>query len=167
MRICEAVPDDASNIIALLQRLYSETPFLLFEPGEMVPDVAVFAQRIAESAQQEAGAMFVAEMHGELVGVIFGNRGAARKTRHSMFLVMGVLQAFTGRGVGSALMSAVEAWALARELHRLELNVSTANVGAIALYEKTGFRREGVKRHSLKLAGSYVDEFVMSKLIAA
>jgi len=35
-----------------------------------------------------------------------------------------------------------------------------------SLYERAGFEREGIKRHSLWLDGRYVDELYMSKLIA-
>ena len=50
-------------------------------------------------------------------------------------------------------------------MHRLELTVSTMNHRAISLYEKVGFAREGVKRHSLNIEGRYVDELYMSKLV--
>jgi RimJ/RimL family protein N-acetyltransferase len=80
--------------------------------------------------------------------------------------VIGVLQAWVGRGVGRALLESLEAWARSKEFHRLELTVDVTNQRAIALYEKCGFEREGVKRHSRKINGKYSDEFYMSKLIA-
>jgi RimJ/RimL family protein N-acetyltransferase len=52
------------------------------------------------------------------------------------------------------------------ELHRLELTVDVDNRRAIALYEKCGFEREGVKRRSRRIEGRYFDELSMSKLIA-
>ena len=43
MHIREAQPEDASAVIALFEKLYTETKFLLFEPGEAtVHDVAIF-----------------------------------------------------------------------------------------------------------------------------
>ena len=80
---------------------------------------------------------------------------------------MGVLEARTGRGAGRALLTALEAWARANGIHRLELTVQAHNHRAIALYEKCGFEREGLKRHSLKIDGTYVDEYYLSKLLAA
>ena len=165
MHIREADPADASEVVDLFQRLYAETKFLLYEPGEAVPAVRETADRMALAAQNETGAMFVAEAQGKLIGVAFGNRGGAKKTRHSLFLVMAVLQAWTGRGVGRSLIEAREGWAVSKRMHRLELTVSTMNHRAISLYEKVGFAREGVKRHSLNIEGRYVDELYMSKLV--
>jgi RimJ/RimL family protein N-acetyltransferase len=39
------------------------------------------------------------------------------------------------------------------------------NVAAVALYEKAGFAVEGTRRHSMLVAGSYVDEHHMAKLL--
>jgi RimJ/RimL family protein N-acetyltransferase len=66
-----------------------------------------------------------------------------------------------------ARLAALEAWARANGLHRLELTVQVHNRRAIALYEKCGFEREGVKRHSLNIEGTFIDELYMSKLIPA
>ena len=54
---------------------------------------------------------------------------------------------------------------LSSELHRLELTVMIHNAPAIALYQKFGFQIEGTKRASLKVDGTYVDEYVMSLLL--
>jgi len=98
--------------------------------------------------------------------MVLGNRRIARRTRHSLYVVIGVLQVWIGRGVGRALLEALESWARARGLHRLELTVDVENRRAIALYEKCGFEREGVKRHSRRIEGRYSDELYMSKLIS-
>ena len=111
--------------------------------------------------------MFVAEDENRLIGVIFGTCGNAKRRRHALFLVMGVLQARWNQGVGRSLLDAIEAWAKTRDIHRLELTVQTTNDRAIRLYENMGFVREGTKRDSIKIGAEYVDELLMSKLIAA
>ena len=166
MHIREAQPEDASAVIALFEKLYTETKFLLFEPGEATVSEEQYAQRIEQSATTEIGVMFLAEVQRELIAACFGNRGVAKRNRHSLFLVMGVLHSYSGNGVGNALLHAVECWATSKQLHRLELTVDVTNQRAISLYEKFGFQREGTKRHSLKIGGQYVDEYYMSKLIA-
>ena len=167
MRIREAIPDDAESVIALFQQLYSETAFFLYEAGESVPRVEDYARRIREAADTQTGVMFVAEDNNRLMGVISGTCGNAKRRRHALFLVMGVLQARWNQGVGRSLLGAIEAWAKTRGLHRLELTVQSTNHRAIVLYEGTGFVREGTKRDSIKMEAEYVDEFLMSKLIAA
>lgn len=42
----------------------------------------------------------------------------------------------------------------------------THNVRGIALYKKSGFEIEGIKKKSLIVGGEGVDEYYMSKIIA-
>jgi RimJ/RimL family protein N-acetyltransferase len=167
LRIRQSTPDDAQAVISLLERLYSETSFLLYEPGELTHDVEQYARRMDEAARKGNWVMFVAESGDCMVGVIFGNRAVPRRTRHSLLIGLAVLRASWNQGVGRRLLAEIEAWARTHDLHRLELTVQTTNRPAIALYEKVGFEREGMKRHSQRVEGVYVDEFLMSKLIAA
>lgn len=166
MHVRKAVPGDSAKLVAFFRTLYSETNFMLYESGEVTLNEEQQARRIEEMSRSESGAMFVCETNDVLIGAVFGNRGIARRTRHSLYVVIGVLQAWVGRGVGRALLEALETWARSREIHRLELTVDVDNRRAIALYEKFGFEREGVKRHSRKIDGRYSDELYMSKLIA-
>lgn len=49
-------------------------------------------------------------------------------------------------------------------LHRIELEVYTMNERAIHLYEKAGFKREGVKRENWYFDHDYYDSIMMSIL---
>lgn len=60
----------------------------------------------------------------------------------------------------------MEAWARTADIVRLELTVMTHNVRGIALYKKSGFEIEGIKKKSLIVGGEGVDEYYMSKIIA-
>ena len=166
MHLRNALLSDSARLVAFFQQLYSETNFMLFEPGEYTVTEEQHAHRIEEMARSDSGSMFVCESDGGIIGMVFGNRGIARRTRHSLHVVIGVLQESVGRGVGRALLEALEAWARSRGVHRLELTVDASNHRAIALYEKCGFEREGLKRHSRKVDGEYADELYMAKLIA-
>ena len=62
-------------------------------------------------------------------------------------------------------MEEAELWARGHGIHRLELTVMAHNVAAVALYKKAGFAVEGTRRHSMLVAGSYVNEHYMAKLL--
>jgi RimJ/RimL family protein N-acetyltransferase len=47
-------------------------------------------------------------------------------------------------------------------INRLELEVYAFNPRAVAIYEKVGFRREGVRRDALLWDGEFVDAIMMS-----
>ncbi len=165
MRVREAIPSDSARLVKFFQTLYSETDFMMLEPDEFAVTEAQQSDRMANMARLQSGVMFVIDVDDALIGVVFGNRGIARRTRHSLYVVIGVLQAWVGRGVGRRLLQALEDWARCNDVHRLELTVDVDNRRAIALYDAFGFEREGIKRHSRRIAGKYSDELMMSKLI--
>ena len=166
MVIREATAEDATGLITLFEGLYAETKFLMLEPGESVPRVEQYADRIRQSSATTSEMWFVAEAEGQFLGVCYARRGLARRNRHALHLVMGVRQASWGRGAGRSLLRAVEQWAGSKGIHRLELTVNARNTRAIALYERAGFEREGTKRDSLFIDGEYVDGFYMGKMLA-
>jgi RimJ/RimL family protein N-acetyltransferase len=157
--IREAKVQDAPAFVALFDRVNSETTFMLFERGESPTSVEHQSQIF------DSGVVFVCEEDKELIGFVAGRRGVGRRQAHSIYIAMGVLQAWVGRGIGRSLLEALEGWAQSKGLHRLELMVNYNNERAIRLYEKFGFEREGVKRHALRIDGHYIDAFYMAKLI--
>ena len=165
MQIREAEPEDAAAFLALYERINSETDFMLFGRGELQVSVETQAQQIEQSAASGSGVMLLSEIDGQLVGFARASRYIGRRHAHCLYLGIGVLQAWVGRGIGRQLMTGVEQWARVRAFHRLELMVHVGNHPAIALYEKLGFEREGIRRHGFKINGEYVDLFYMSKLI--
>ena len=85
--------------------------------------------------------------------------------RHSGVLGMGLLETYRRRGLGSALLRAVLAEAKLQGLSRIELEVYTSNQPAIALYERFGFVREGIKRSARILDGQGEDILCMALLL--
>ena len=81
---------------------------------------------------------------------------------HCGVLGMGLLPAFRGRGLGAALTSATLTEARRRRLVRIELTVHADNSRAVALYERIGFKTEGVLRDAVRLDGRYKDLILMA-----
>ncbi len=61
---------------------------------------------------------------------------------HGHIAGVGVAQIARGRGVGSLLIAAAEAWCRDRELTEVTLHCYIANEGAHRLYERLGFEDE-------------------------
>lgn len=78
--------------------------------------------------------IFVAEKESRLIGFIAGIGNHLQRTKHSVYIVIGVLQDFAGKGIGTQLMTKLEEWALENGIHRLELTVMVHNKPAVALY---------------------------------
>ncbi|MEK6749013.1 MAG: GNAT family N-acetyltransferase [Pseudomonadota bacterium] len=156
---------DAHHIVQLLSVLYSETEYLPHAPGDVIASPQQLAVRIEAGNRTGGAPVFVAEVKGELVGVVFGSRGMTARTRHIMHVVIGVLQAHCGLGIGHALMRDLETSAAMHHLHRLELAVHSDNQRAIALYKHLGYVIEGKKLQSVCIRDKYVDELILSKLL--
>ena len=138
---------------------------MLFEHGESPTSVEQQSRIFEHWVKTDSGVMFVCEEDKELIGFVAGHRGVSRRQAHLIYIAMGVLQAWVGRGIGRSLLETLEEWAQSKGLQRLELMVNCNNGRAIRLYENFGFEREGVKRHALRIDGQYIDAFYMAKLI--
>jgi RimJ/RimL family protein N-acetyltransferase len=71
---------------------------------------------------------------------------------------------FYGRGLGTDATRLAVAYAFSVGVHRVELEVYDFNPRARRVYEKVGFRHEGIKRDALRWDGRWVDAHLMSVL---
>lgn len=70
-----------------------------------------------------------------------------------------------GKGVGREVMEALLEYCFTNlHMERVSLDYFTGNDIAAALYEKLGFKNEGVARHACKKNGRYYDLHLMSML---
>jgi len=109
--------------------------------------------------------LLVAEIEGEVVGVIGLHTSSRPRVNHKAEVGMMVHDDWQGKGVGAALMRAVielaDKWL---NLTRIELSVFTDNESAIALYRKFGFEIEGTLRKYAFRDGEFVDAFAMGRI---
>jgi ribosomal protein S18 acetylase RimI-like enzyme len=164
VRFRESVPADAAALLALKRDLDRETRFMLLEPGERADTVQTVAADLGQAADANS-VLVVAETASGLVGYVEGRGGRSRRSRLTVHVVIGVLAAASGHGVGSGLLGELESWARAHRLHRLELTVMAHNRRASELYRRTGFTVEGRRRECLLVDGTLVDELYMAKLL--
>jgi len=113
----------------------------------------------------EGDHLMVAEIEGEVVGVIGLHTSSRPRVNHKAEVGMMVRDDWKGKGVGAALMQAVielaDKWL---NLTRIELTVFTDNESAIALYRKFGFEIEGTLRKYAFRDGEFVDAFAMARI---
>lgn len=158
------IPDDAEALLRLQHQLDGETKFMLLEPGERTTTLEKARENIQRVLDQPNGTILVAEHDGKLVGYLYANGGGARRNSHTVYIVIGIVQAYTRQGIGTRLFEELEVWARQRGMHRLELGVMTPNAAGIALYTKMGFIIEGTRKDAYLVDGQWVDEFMMGKV---
>jgi putative acetyltransferase len=139
------------------------------QPGVIETTMAMPSMRRAQRERrvEEMGDdehTLVAERHGEVVGWGGLKVGAGRR-RHAAELGMGIATAHQGKGIGTALLTALldlaDNWL---GLRRVELHALARNDRARALYERHGFEVEGRLRGFVVSAGVLEDAWTMARL---
>ncbi|WP_171014921.1 GNAT family N-acetyltransferase [Culicoidibacter larvae] len=156
---------DAKALVALMYAMDEQTKFMLYAPGERRMTVRQMEESIANQ-KHNGSVMFGAFAGKELLGYILGQRNTLSRTKHKLYIVIGIDQQAAGRGLGTQLFAALEAWVATQQgISRLELTVMSHNQAAIALYRKFGFEVEGESHCGLMVDGQCVNEYFMYKLV--
>lgn len=163
--IRQATLDDAEELLQLRTLLDKETDFMLLEADERSQDLREQTEKMRSLLIAPNSILLLAKCNNQLIGFIQGRGGQFRRDSRTVDIVVGVLKDFQNKGVGRSLFNALETWAIANQIHRLELTVMSNNIAAIDLYFKTGFKREGIKHESLFVADHFKDEIVMGKIL--
>lgn len=153
-------PADLAQVHALYaeRQAFADTLQLPFQP---------VSNWTAKLDSREGFTCLVAVRGDEIVGQLGLEVFRSPRRRHVATLGMGVKATARRSGVGSALLAAAvdtcENW---MNVSRIEVEVYTDNVAAIALYEKHGFAVEGTCRNYAFRDGRYVDAHVMARVAA-
>lgn len=165
--IREAIPDDAEQVIALVQRLAEEPDVdIPLARGEVWHTVEEERKIIGEHAAMENSIFLVAEADGQIVAYLNCQGGNQKALRHAVTLGIAVRRDWREKGVGSMLITRAIEWARkTRIVTRIELAVYARNARAIRLYVRFGFEVEGRRRHALYQKGIYLDDLIMALLL--
>jgi RimJ/RimL family protein N-acetyltransferase len=161
--------DDAARLLDYLDVVRKETQFLMWGPGDDLPDLEFEQKWIDDRRADDGGVTVVAEVDGHIVSICGVDRqGPFGGVRHSAVLGISILQAWCGRGLGTLLMNELIGYVQGcPDLDVLELGVFSDNGRAIRLYERLGFEQTGRRRWRIKREGRYMDELIMSRWVGA
>lgn len=135
-------------------------PFLLYEQNSAAGFRPIFDELLARDI------IYIFSMDGINAGM-FKFIPQQHRNAHIAYLGgLAIQPDFAGKGYGLQMMKEIIELGKCHNIQRIELSVATYNHPAIALYEKTGFVKEGVLRKFTYLAseGKYIDEQIMSYL---
>ena len=152
-RVRPATSDDVGRIADIYVAMARYHAAL--DPAEYrVPEHAAVVTRFRSELQaaDEVDLHLVAEVEGVVVGSLdafmrpLPSEGSMRMPRRGALIGIAVDEGWRGRGIGTALMDAAEAWARGRGYDTLELDVADPNGDARRLYERLGY---GLVAHTL------------------
>jgi len=151
------VEDDAEALIRYVNDVAGETDNLTFGAGDF--DISVDREKeiLVETLKSDNRLFLVAELRERIIGTLTFSGGRSSRTAHVGGFGMTVRREYWGRGIGTLLVQTMLGWARAGgKVRKVNLRVRTDNQRAIRLYEKMGFRREGVHTRDLLIHGQFV-----------
>lgn len=161
-----AVADDAEEVLVYLRTVGGESNNLTFGPEG--PGLAANEERefLSRCAASNNALVLVAICDGAVVGSLSFEGGQRARTRHTGELGISVARAFSGLGVGTALLRELIAWAeRSGVIRKLNLRTRVDNLGAIRLYERLGWVAEGIVRRDQGIEGVFTDTLFMGRLV--
>jgi GNAT superfamily N-acetyltransferase len=161
IEIREALPQDGPALLDVIMRINEETEFL-GTAEDRPPWADQPADGLRRMRERGTGVYFLALEGGESVGFLGAFPGWVERARGIVFVAhLGLRATHRGRGIGSRLLAAIEAWTRARQGRRLELRVDVENPRAFALYRKHGYRIEGRLVDAARIDGAQRDHYWM------
>ncbi len=158
---------DAERLYQMLCQLDEETEYMMYEPGERQrrrKGSGQLREQLVKASSVDY--ILVAENDdAEFVGFLWAERGKLNRILHTAYIVIGIRKAYCRRGIGTEFFGKLDKWAKSNGIVRLELTVEIENTSAKSLYERNGFKVEGVRYKSMKVNGELVDEYYMGKII--
>lgn len=154
--IQRAKPEDAAALIEYLKIIGGETDNLTFGPEG--PPVTEEEEREFVEKMNAGGRSLMLTVWED--GRLIANahfKAMERRLSHRAGLGVTVLREAWGRGIGTALMERLIAYAKEHEIEIIELQVRSDNLRAIHLYEKFGFVKIGHYPGYFKVDGKLID----------
>lgn len=159
--------DDVENFWNFLNALDNETNYMMYEPNEREQrtDIRELRDDIQSSVINGNDFLQIGAENNKIIGYIRAERGKFNRNSHTAYIVIGILKDYGGKGIGTAFFEKLDKWAKENGIVRLELTVECHNIAARRLYEKSGFRIEGIREKSMLVEGVFVDEYYMAKIL--
>ena len=137
---------NASDVIVHRERLVELFSYCKLKSSGELPNRCFSEEKIDSliSYLSDGRAYLFAECEGgELYGFLWACRVVRENEERMHILYFAVSEDRAGRGIGSALLLAIEREATLIGLSHCELNVHIHNESARHFYEKRGYKREG------------------------
>ena len=159
--IRRARPADAAALVGLAEAVSAEPEGWLVAEGAW-RTVGEERRYLRTLGRYPHAAVFVADVEGSVVARLSLARDPHPASAHVADLGLMVAGGHRRRGMGTALLDAAVAWAREAGVRKLELHVFPHNEPALALYERFGFRREGVRKGHYQRGGAFLDAVLMA-----
>ncbi|MBC8588003.1 GNAT family N-acetyltransferase [Paratissierella segnis] len=145
LTIRTAKHEDASNLINYVKKIGGESDYLTFGENEFEITVEKEEELLESFLISDNKLYIIAEIDGKIVGSLNFSGGSRQRTKHTGEFGVSVEKKYWGLGIGRELINYLIDWAEEGDvIKKINLRVREDNKRAIGLYEKLGFKKEGV-----------------------
>ncbi|HUJ96029.1 MAG TPA: GNAT family N-acetyltransferase [Terriglobales bacterium] len=132
---------DLDRLREMARVLHHDTRFYFDKNFDRAQCDLLYETWIEKSCQGWAQAVFVAEANGELAGYVSCHIGGEKaQGNETMIGLLGVAEAHSGKGLGSALVRKFLAWSAELGSRRATVVTQGRNLAAQRLYQRCGFQ---------------------------
>lgn len=163
--IREARPEDAEDIIRILDALAKESEHILLTPDEVIKDKTRKAHEIARASMSDGQHIAVVEVGYEVAGMLDLRAISFNRCKHVVELGLGLLKHARNVGIGSKMMEYAISIARNKGFRKIRLFVISSNIRAKHVYEKFGFIETGRFIGEVLIQGKFEDLIVMERFL--
>lgn len=156
--IRQARPRDAAQIVQLQAGIYREGRWFV---GSEAPSEDSIRRRL-QYLNPQSSLYLVAERNRQLLGWLELNRMQPQRMKHVALLTIAIGAPWRRQGLASRLLSEAYEWCRQVHIGKITLNVRARNTGAIALYEREGFKLEGRETDQFVTDDGFEDNLIMA-----
>ncbi|MGH4036773.1 MAG: N-acetyltransferase family protein [Sphaerochaeta sp.] len=163
--IRDAEEDDARNLIEYVKKIIPQSDNLTFEKGEFTLTVEGEKQFISSINSTTNQCFLLAFSGDEIIGNLCITSSNRAKLKHSGEMSITVTKKYWNQGTATCLMKELTKWLETSTLRKVNLSVKEDNKNAIKLYEKFGFKQEGVISRGFLIADEFYSLINMGKIV--
>ncbi|MTI71317.1 MAG: GNAT family N-acetyltransferase [Firmicutes bacterium] len=152
---------DAKKMVDYFNKVSGESEFFTFREGEYYKSVKEEKEMIRKINMESNSLYLVVEYQDEIIGnlILKGERGPF--IRHSVEFGISICKRLWNKGIGNELLTYMIKWCKDnKEIKKINLAVREDN-HAIKLYEKVGFKKEGVRKKYMYRFNKFYDAVLM------
>ena len=154
---------DAENLLNCIKQYVPQSDYIPKYEHEIKLTMKQEEDWISSFITNDNSLLLVAEFDNLIIGNIDLTGSRREIMAHTAVIGMGMLEEWQNIGLGTMLLSSIIDWAKQNPiLELIWLQVYTANVLGMNLYNKMGFQENGVLKNFFKQDGSYFDNLTMS-----
>ena len=165
IRICEAHENQSKEILEFTKVIGSESDNMTYGKEGIEIPVEAEERYLKAVRESKTSAFYLAMDEDMIVGTANFDVSSRERMKHAASIGIAVRKSYWGKGVGSMLMEKLIEHGRKIRTKVIYLEVRSDNNRAIALYNKYGFVKTGVRHGLMRVDGKLIDCDMMELIL--